>query len=401
MAQVTLGMHVHKLEGAWLEHAFWKSSFLLSRLEDLRRLQASQIKCVWIDTLKGRDVTGLGMTSPDSPVKAPAARKPRGTSAQAELKLEVARAVKICAFAKHSITDIFNDMRMGRAIDPSQIATLVGDISQSVLRHPHALISLARLKQSNEYTYMHSVAVCALMIALARQLDLSSAAVQEAGMAGLFHDIGKMAIPEAILNKPAALTDVEFGIVRSHPVKGAEILRTCPYITEAVLDVCLHHHEKCDGSGYPHGLVQEQISLFAKMGAVCDVYDAVTSQRPYKQGWSPADAMRKMAEWQGHFDERVFQAFVRCVGIYPVGALVRLASGRVGVVIKQHDDSLLTPKVKVFFSALSRLPILPVVVNLAEQSDAIVGRESAEEWGFKHVDELWSGLAPTEASYFD
>lgn len=401
LAQVTLGMHVHKLEGAWLEHVFWKSSFLLSSLGDLQSLQASQIECVWIDTLKGRDVTGLGMTSADPPVKTPEARKRRVVSAQAALKDEVARAVKVCAFAKHSITEMFSDMRMGRAVDSTQIVSLVNDISHSVLRHPHALISLARLKKSDEYTYMHSVAVCGLMIALARQLDLPPAAVQEAGMAGLFHDIGKMIIPDAILNKPAALTDDEFEIMRSHPEKGADILRTCPYISESVLDVCLHHHEKCDGSGYPHGLVREQISLFAQMGAVCDVYDAVTSQRPYKQGWSPADAIQKMAEWKGHFDERVFQAFVRCVGIYPVGALVRLESGRIGVVIKQHADSLLTPKVKVFFSARSRLPIMQVVVNLADQTDTIVGRESAEEWGFTQVDELWSGLSPSEASYFD
>jgi HD-GYP domain-containing protein (c-di-GMP phosphodiesterase class II) len=184
-------------------------------------------------------------------------------------------------------------------------------------------------------------------------------------------------------------------------VEGARLLRLCPQISALVLDVCLHHHEKSDGSGYPSGLVQEQISLFAQMGAVCDVYDAITSERPYKRGWGPADAIRKMAEWKGHFDDQVFQAFVRCVGIYPVGALVRLESGRIGVVVEQSPKSLLTPRVKVFFSARSRLPIPQVVVNLAEQSDKIVGRENAEEWGFKHVDELWSGLAPSKTSYFE
>lgn len=399
VAQVTLGMYVHKLDGAWLEHVFWKSSFLLNRVQDLQRLQASQVQGVWIDTRKGCDVKPVD-TAPSEQLKVPHAPKRRVVAVQADIKVEVARAVKVCAFAKGAITELFSDLRMGRAVPSAQVAKLVEDIYQSVLRHPHALISLARLKKANEYTYMHSVAVCGLMIALARQLDLSPDAVQDAGMAGLFHDIGKMAIPDAILSKPAALTGAEFTIVRTHPVKGAEMLRTFPNISALVLDVCLHHHEKCDGSGYPYGLVQDQISLFAQMGAVCDVYDAVTSQRPYKEGWSPADAIQKMAEWKGHFDARVFQAFVRCVGIYPVGALVRLESGRIGVVIEQNAKSLLTPTVKVFFSARSRLPIIQTVVNLAEQADKIVGRENADEWGFKHLDELWSGLVASQASYF-
>ncbi|WP_350615834.1 HD-GYP domain-containing protein [Pseudomonas sp. HY7a-MNA-CIBAN-0227] len=395
-SQVTLGMHIHKLDGSWIDHAFWKSSFLLNRNEDLQRLLASKVQGVWIDTEKGCDLKPQGLQAVHKP---PALKRPVA-SPHMEMKAEVARAVKVCAVAKGAVIEMFSDLRMGRAVELTRVASLVEEISQSVLRHPHALISLARLKKSDEYTYMHSVAVSGLMIALARQLSLSPELVQEAGLAGLFHDVGKMAIPEGILNKAGALTEAEFDIMRSHPVEGAKMLRNCPHISALVLDVCLHHHEKCNGSGYPHGLVQDQISLFAQMGAVCDVYDAITSERPYKRGWGPADAIQKMAEWKGHFDERVFQAFVRCVGIYPVGALVRLESGRIGVVIEQNPKSLLTPVVNVFFSARSRLPIVQAVVNLAEQRDKIIGRESAEEWGFKHVDELWSGLAQPKTSYF-
>ena len=162
-----------------------------------------------------------------------------------------------------------------------------------------------------------------------------------------------------------------------------------------MLDVCLHHHEKVDGSGYPHRLVGEQISLYARMGAVCDVYDAITSTRPYKQGWDPAESIRKMAEWKGHFDPVVFQAFVKTVGIYPVGSLVRLESGRIGVVMEQQAKSLLAPRVKVFFSAKSKTPIPQEILDLSKLvgRDRIVGRESAEGWGFRNVDELWSGIS--------
>jgi HD-GYP domain-containing protein (c-di-GMP phosphodiesterase class II) len=159
------------------------------------------------------------------------------------------------------------------------------------------------------------------------------------------------------------------------------------------LDVCLHHHEKVDGSGYPKGLKGEEISLYAKMGAVCDVYDAITSNRPYKAGWDPAESMRKMAEWSnGHFEARIFQAFVKCMGIFPVGSLVQLTSGRIGVVIEQTGSSLTTPRVKVFFSTKSNMRILPVIIDLsaAGVTEKIVSREDPDKWKFKDLNALWS-----------
>ncbi|MDZ7898825.1 MAG: HD-GYP domain-containing protein [Arcicella sp.] len=224
--------------------------------------------------------------------------------------------------------------------------------------------------------------------------DLTEDQVREAGLAGLLHDIGKMAIPNEVLNKPGKLTDSEFATVRDHPEAGSRMLIESKQVSALVLDVCLHHHEKVDGSGYPHRLEGEQISLFARMGAVCDVYDAITSNRPYKQGWDPAESIRKMAEWKGHFDPVVFQAFVKTVGIYPVGSLVRLESGRMGVVLEQQAKSLLAPKVKVFFSAKSKTPIPQEVLDLSKLvgRDKIVGRESAEEWGFRNPDEIWTGM---------
>ena len=288
---------------------------------------------------------------------------------------------------------MFNDARLGKAIEVGAAQELVEEISNSVMRNAHALISLARLKNADEYTYMHSVAVCALMIALARQLNLPETTVREAGLAGLLHDIGKIGIPDKILNKPGKLTDEEFTIIKSHPEIGAKILLEGSQVGAMVMDVVLHHHEKVDGTGYPHRLNGANISLYAKMGAVCDVYDAITSNRPYKKGWSPAEAIRKMAEWsKGHFDETVFQAFVKTVGIYPTGSLVRLESGRLGVVIEQHPTSLLTPKVKIFFSVTTKSPIIQETIDLSllVGKDKIICRESPDDWGFKNLDRLWS-----------
>jgi putative nucleotidyltransferase with HDIG domain len=394
---VRMGMFITELCGSWMEHPFFKTKFLLEDKQDLDSLIKSGIKEVWINTTKGMDTDEIvpGKTLSDIEREtelmlreAMRSKRTEKTSMQEEVRI----AQQLCNKSKDAVISMFNDARMGKAVEVEQAKELVEEISESVLRQPHALISLARLKNADEYTYMHSVAVCALMIALARQLNLDDQRVRESGLAGLLHDLGKMGIPSKILNKPGKLTDDEFNTIKSHPEIGANILMDNPLVSPMVLDVVLHHHEKVDGSGYPHKLSGDTISLFAKMGAVCDVYDAITSNRPYKKGWSPAESIRKMAEWsKGHFDEAVFQAFVKTVGIYPTGSLVRLESGRLGVVVEQSETSLLTPKVKVFFSAKLKTPILQETLDLAMLigKEKIVGRESPEDWGFRNLDELW------------
>ena len=149
-----------------------------------------------------------------------------------------------------------------------------------------------------------------------------------------------------------------------------------------------------DGSGYPDKLSSDTISMFARMGAVCDVYDAITSNRTYKQGWCPSESLRRMAEWEGHFDKKVFQAFVKCVGIYPVGTLVRLKSGRLGVVVEQQSEkSLLMPMIRVFFSSRSKSYIMPKLVDLADPrtGDKIVAREDAKKWQLTDINQYWRG----------
>jgi len=397
---IQLGMFICEFCGSWMEHPFWKTKFLLTDEKDLQAILSSGIKELWIDVTQGADLDKAvpGKTEEEVAQETEAvlleAENAQGKE-KVSLEDEIQTAAKLCAKAKEAVIEMFSDVRMGKAIQVEQAKALVEEISNSVLRQPHALISLARLKTADEYTYMHSVAVCALMIALARQLNLDEDMVREAGFAGLLHDIGKVGIPMKVLNKPGKLTDSEFAIVKSHPEVGAKILIESYQVSPMVLDVCLHHHEKMDGTGYPHGLKGDTISLYAKMGAVCDVYDAITSNRPYKKGWAPADSIRKMAEWsKGHFDEAVFQAFVKTVGIYPTGSLVRLESGRLAVVVEQNETSLLSPRVKVFYSAKTKMPIIQETLDLAKLvgKEKIIGRESPDDWGFKNLDMLWSGI---------
>lgn len=402
--QLRMGMYVHKLVGSWLTTPFWQSSFLVDCQQKIDKIRASAVTELWIDTGKGCDVR---VASPEPcgapavaaapcavPAPAPAFRFAPATPAP--MADELQRAVALIDKSKVAVMSMFQDARMGRAIDLEGALPLVDEIAGSVIRNSSALIGLARLKAADNYTYMHSVAVCALMIALARQLGLDDAVTRELGLAGLLHDVGKMVLPMAILNKPGKLTIEEFDIVKGHPAAGHAMLLGAGGIGAVALDVCLHHHEKFDGSGYPHGLRGEQISLHARMGAICDVYDAVTSNRPYKAGWGPAESLRRMAEWgrAGHFDEKMFTAFVKCLGIYPVGTLVRLRSGRLGVVAEQPaSGSLLLPKVKVFFSSKSQTYIVPQLLDLAQPgvADPIVCCEEASSWGLVDIDRFWIG----------
>jgi HD-GYP domain-containing protein (c-di-GMP phosphodiesterase class II) len=224
---------------------------------------------------------------------------------------------------------------------------------------------------------------------------LDDAQCRDAGLAGMLHDLGKAAMPQEILNKPGKLTDQEFDIIKTHPTRGYEMLLDGANVSEGAKDVCLHHHERYDGTGYPHKLAADKISLLARMGAVCDVYDAVTSDRPYKAGWDPAHALSQMATWKGHFDTAVFQSFVKSIGIYPTGSLVKLKSGRLAVVLEQNPTTLTKPRVKIFFSTKAGLPLEPQVVDLASPGtvDQIESRESPENWNFPYLNELWDGDA--------
>ena len=397
--QLRVGMYIHELCGSWYDHPFWRSAFLLDNSEDLQDILSTGIKEVWIDTGKGLDVeNGKAERTVAAEIDGALAQANanRQITRHVDITREAVRAVKICSQSRKAVSSMFQEARMGKALNASDALPIVEEISTSVMRNPGALISLARLKDKDNYTYMHSVAVCALMIALARQLGLNNEQTRQAGLAGMLHDIGKTFIPLEIINKPGKLTAAEFQTMKNHPVEGRKILLGSNGISDIALHVCLQHHEKVDGSGYPDKLTNEQISLYGKMSAVCDVYDAITSIRAYKNGWEPAEAIRKMAEWShGHFDQRIFEAFVRSIGIYPIGSMVRLSSDRLGVVIEQTDQSLPTPRVKVFFSIKSGARTPPEILDLSKPScmEKIVSHEDPEKWKISNIQELWSDIA--------
>lgn len=408
--QLSVGMYVHSLDLAWYEHPFWSRRFLIRDQSDLEALLNAGPKVIVIDDSKGvglsaasntkNSVQAAGAdaslaqdaTSNLGPVEiSPPQAKARKLSTpqipssffipEPEIRrvpllgdaraTEMRRATKMLEKSKAEVINLFEDARLGKAITTDKISSLVSQISKSVNKDPSIILNVARLKTKDEYTYLHSVSVCALMMNLGRRLGLDEVVVQDLGMAGMLHDLGKMSIPDFILNKPGKLDDDEWKFVRSHPEKGHAILSQADCGTPTALDVCLHHHEKMDGTGYPFRIPGENISLAARMAAICDVYDAITSQRSYNKPLSGAMALAKMMSWRGHFDQKLLRAFVESLGIFPIGSIVHLTNETLAVVIGEDPEDYSMPLVRIFYDLPSRSAVENRDIQIIRDSGTI------------------------------
>lgn len=385
------GMFVHELCGDWMSHPFWRAQFVLKGDGDLRRIVDAGIQHVYIDTGRGLDdVEAVAAEQIQAAVEQEivnAMSAPQEPIVRVSVREELARAKRVHDQAHKVIRTMMSDVRLGKAVSLDDAEPVVEAITGSVLRNGGALMGLIGIKNKDDYTFLHSVSVCTLMIAFGRSLGLDGEELRQGGIGGLLHDIGKMKVPDEVLNKPGRLTEAEFDLIKQHPGDGHAVLLETPGIGPIPLDITRHHHERLDGRGYPDRLTGDSISTMARMAAIVDVYDAITADRCYHKGMPAAEALRKMWEWSNdHFDQKLLQAFMRCVGIYPVGSLVRLESGRLGVVIEQNEGSLLTPKLRVFFSTKSNAYLKPELLDLGRKlgnggGDRIVSAEAPGKWG--------------------
>lgn len=374
------GMYIHDLNCGWLQHDFVRNRFLVEGEDDVRKVRAIGVREIYVDTARGLD--------PDAPSDAPEAVPAAAlaiadapvvrTGSKAANAFDRARALH--REATQIVRDMLVDIRLGKQIELEKVEPLVTRIVDSIFTQQDALLPLARLKQHDNYTFQHSVSVCALMTAFARTLELPREIIREIAIGALLHDVGKARVPDEILNKPARLTDAEFEKMKNHVVQSKIILQATPGISDIALDVAAQHHERHDGTGYPNRLKGEAISLYGQMGAIVDVYDAITSNRVYHKGMPPTEALRKILEWSAmHFKPTLVQAFIRSVGIYPTGSLVRLESRRLAVVQAQHADKPMQPTVKVIFHTAGHY-LQPEDVDLRRSQDQIVGYEDFAAW---------------------
>lgn len=303
--QVRVGMFVEELESSVGGRDMHPGAFLVSTPADVERILGSRALSLVINTRKGCDSDPIHL-----PVQVvDRARLERGLleSYSAE---ELAVAKRVLHTTAPYIRGLLNEARMNGvfAADAAKVATR--QILDCANRNTGALIGLLRLKQADELSFLHCIGVSALMIAFARRLGLGSSEVYNLGYAGLVHDVGKMLLPPAILSKSGPLSEQETAIVRQHPQKGYDLLRSVPDIHPTVLEVCLYHHERFDGKGYPFGLSGDAIPFVARLAAICDVFEAMTTVRPYKKAWSRDDTIGMMLSSHGHFDPALLNSFV-------------------------------------------------------------------------------------------
>ena len=385
--QLRVGMFIHHLECGWMDHPFLVNQFKITRQDEIDKILQHGIYRVSIDTSRGLDL-------PDEEAYATAyldleleaedvARAVDPPVKHVPLSEEIRSAKLVLTEANALMADVMTDVRLGRAVELERLEPVVEKLIQSVLRNPGALSCLGRVRQKDQYTFEHSVNVSVLLVHFCNHMGLNRRTIRDAAIGGLLHDVGKVNTPDAILNKPAPLSDDEFARIRDHVGQGVDIVSAIPGISDISLTIVAQHHEHMDGGGYPAGLKGDQITQLGQMAAIVDVYEALTSNRSYRPAMEPSQALQRIFGWsQQQFNNELVQRFIQCVGIYPVGSLVMLESGMLAIVVEATPGNLLRPTVRMVLDSRRDLIVTPRDVNLAKPQvkDRIISSESASKW---------------------
>ncbi|MEW6601845.1 MAG: HD-GYP domain-containing protein, partial [Nitrospirota bacterium] len=382
------GMFIHDLNCAWLRHPFLTNSLRIKDSRTIRKLSEYGIHEVYIDTNKGPDVDLFSREDMDRDIHKEGDRGngARETSVKSEpLEKEIVRAREIKKEAKQTVRNIMDEVRFGKPIKTEKVEKVVDKMVDSIFRNQDALIALGRIKQADEYTYMHSLSVCVLMISFGKHLGFNEQQLKEIGIGAMLHDVGKMQVPDEILNCRGTLNAQQYEAMKKHVEYSNILLEKTEGISELSIIIASQHHERLDGKGYPHRLKGDDISIYGQAAAIADVYDAMTSQRCYQRRYEPTEVLRNLYEWGGSYNKDLVQQFIRCVGIYPVGSLVRLESGLISVVIEHGKDSLLLPRVRVVYDAKKDRPVIPTYdIDLSvDEKDHIDGYELPDRWNIR------------------
>jgi HD-GYP domain-containing protein (c-di-GMP phosphodiesterase class II) len=344
VGDLRVGMFVCQLDRDWLETPFLLQGFRIEEESDIDVI-SEYCKFVYVDDERSAKVKE---GSPSSGVGTGSQRRADPSIFAPEVAIEDEHRRVLGTFRQaRSITkSLLDDIRLGGAINTDSARETVNECVQSVIRHPDALLWMSKMRNENEYTAEHCLNVCILAIAFGRQLGLVEEDLQNLGMCGLLHDVGKMKIEPEVLNKPGALTVQEMKIMMAHTVFGRNLLISSNGIYPGAIDVAFSHHERVDGRGYPRKLSGNSISRFSKIIAIVDAYDAMTAERCYQSARTSNEAMKVIYNERGkHFDEYLALKFLQTVGLYPAGSIVELHSGEVGMVIEANPRIRHLPRI--------------------------------------------------------
>lgn len=308
----------------------------------------------------------------------------RYDTTQVTVEQEMEQAKALYSQAKQLQKKAFRDMEQGHKIDVEAFKSMSEGLIDSVFRNPQALTMMTRIREKDQYLLEHSLNVGILLGVFGRYLKLDEQLISELVTGGLLHDIGKIRVPEEVLHKPGKLTSAEFDIMKRHVLHGRDIIKENQVtLPQPTMEVVVQHHEQLSGTGYPHRLVGDEISRHGRMASIVDIFDALTGERVYKKAMLPTAALsiiRSMAP--DKLDQELVNAFIRCINVYPVGTLVKLKSGRLGIVTEVNEKAPTKPVVKLVYSAKHNRHIQVEMMNLAQvESDKIVSAEKPEAYG--------------------
>ena len=335
-----VGMFVSELDRPWLETPFILQGFPIRSITDIEEI-GKYCEWVWVEQTEDTWQAAEERTQLSSSVK-------RGAPyPNTVLRRQEIQQAKTAHDSARALTRSFmDDVRLGRAIDIREVKATVSDCVKSILRNPDAMQWMSKLRNKDQYVSEHSLNVSLLAISFGRFLGASEDDLNKLGFAGVLHDVGKMRTPAEILNKDGALNEKEFRIMQAHPQDGRDILLAHQNLYHGAVDVAYSHHEMLDGSGYPRGVKAGGITDFTRIITLCDVYDAITSNRAYRRGASSLNALRIIHDARGSkYDPKLAEEFIECIGLYPAGSVVELHSGEVGVVISTNYRHRHLPKV--------------------------------------------------------
>lgn len=368
--QLRPGVYIKDYDCGWLGHPFLFGKKLLKSEKTIQKLEEWGIKEVYIDTDRGLDIE-------DSPTliesylqnkqELESSLQKTPLPARVPIQEEIRRARLIKREARQVVHAMIEDIKAGRKIKIDQAYDMLGKMENSIQRNKDALAYLVKIRGKDEYTLMHSISVSALMLMFASALGLKHQERRKLAIGALLHDVGKIMIPDAILNKPSKLSAPEFEEMKRHCEYCLGVLGSTHGLPEDAVQIALQHHERFDGTGYPAGFAGKEITPAAQMAAIVDVYDAITADRCYRPGILPVEGIRKIYEWRlHHFNKGLAESFIKCVGVYPVGTVVRLESGLLGIVL-ESTEVLLKPRIRLFYNERKNwfIPVKDINLSLS------------------------------------